>query len=193
MGKVTTGTATEYPDNEAAALEARVAEAMEDLDDDQDSGSMTVTADVEWAGSYNPQVHRTTTLTGLDLTGVREAVANHRSANADAARLGRASAPTLGVADAVRQVFGSNRAAATALGVTIRTVQRWVKGDSRPKPGHAARLTAAVQQQHTDRVADAKAAAGRSRRAVADAVSAAISDRYGAEVRLFNITDLHIN
>lgn len=68
------------------------------------------------------------------------------------------------------------RAAAKALGVTPRTVQRWVKGEIRtPKPGHAKALTKMARQAASTRA---------GRKAALAAARGDRASRYGATLRV---------
>lgn len=197
MGKVKTGNPTAYTEADCADLSDMVDEAWDDygdLDDDDGPAAPTtvhVEAEIEWAGTYNPQSYRSTRLDGLDLTKVRAAAKRARQA-VQKARQARPSAShnAQGWHARIAALTASQRGYAAAdqagLSVTARTLHGWLSGEVTPSKANRAKIDAAYQSLREWPVRSARAEAALARRAVADALTDAIRERYGAEVRLFN-------
>ncbi|MBM2623852.1 hypothetical protein JIG36_51020 [Actinoplanes sp. LDG1-06] len=205
MGKVKTGTTSEYD----ASDEVELVDSLDEAEETYGGGTPTrmgITADIEWAGTRNPRANRSTTLDGLNLRPVLTALAAYRAAVGRVAEAGR------GIERAER-AYGAKgwhaqlvaiertragRAAADRAGLnpTRRTFERWMSG-GRPNAANRARIAEAYGSVRAERVERERGAVGRAqsaaasaRHAVAQALSAAVSDRYGAEVRFREISNL---
>lgn len=200
-GKATTTEPTEYDASEEAAIEAALDRAMGDYDedygDDDDEGPtrLYVEAEIEWAGTYNPRAMRGTTLDGLDLKPVRDALRNAEGAAARAAHARPASSyQAKGWHAQLRALLGSSHGSAAAdragLAPSTRTVQRWLSTEHAPSKANRERIAEAYGALRTWRVDEARQSAERAAHAVADALSGALRERYGAEIRLRDIQRL---
>jgi hypothetical protein len=214
MGKSKTGTPTEYAPADEAALEAAVEEAwanyvsgdeddepdasdwFEDLDDDEPTPTkITITADIEWAGTFNPTAHRTTTLRDLDLGAVRAAAARAAEATT-AARAARplASYRATGWHAQIKALTGTRAGQAAAdragINVTPRTLLAWLGDERTPTRANQDRIAQAYAEIRDRPLAEARARATAAHGEVAHALTAAVREAYGAEVRFFNISHL---
>jgi hypothetical protein len=206
MGKVKTGSSTSYSAADEDAIEALVDEAWDDeygddWDDDSEGDaslptSITITADIEWAGSYNPQPHRTTRLVGLKLGGVRAALRAARAAGVDIGkartRAGRMKAK--GWHAQLRELTRTKAgyAAASNIDVSARTLKGWLSTRQAPTRANQAKIAEAYASLRDAPVKTAERRAVAMQGAVADALTAAVADQYGAQVRFFSITQLEI-
>ncbi len=189
------GDSTDYSDDDCESLLRWLADAFGD--DGPDTGRLTVTANIEWAGEYNKQAHRTTTTSTLDLSAVKAATAAGVAAQVAAARVARGRPPQ-GWHAQLRQLTGSKAGYAAAdragLTVTARTLTKWLSDPDHPvRASDRAKIERAAIQMQYDRAARARERVDRAAREAADALSAAIEAEYGSQVRFFNITDLDIN
>lgn len=182
MGRATTGAATDYNDDDSDRL-VDLLEAAFDMHGGEPH-SMTVTADIQWAGAYNNVSNRTTTLTGLTHSGRVKAAVAAAVAARQAAALLRPAPKSVGaqVRALQRTKEGRARWGAAGLDVSPRTVKRWLAGTQQPSAANRAKLQAATTQWQTEKSGRAAAAA----RKATDALSEMIRDRYETEVRLFN-------
>lgn len=215
MGKVKTGSSSDYTAADEAELEAAAADAWDDYygydasdeaedwsDDDPDGDALpdaiTITADIEWAGSYNPRPHRTTRLVGLDLSGMHVALKARRQAAAalDRAekRAGRMKAKGwhAQLRELTRTKAGYAAADGAGLNVSRRTLTRWLAETQAPSKANQDRIAAAYRELARGPVERARSTAAARSSAVADALTRAVKRTYGADVRFFNISDLEI-
>lgn len=156
-------------------------------------GRMTITADIEWAGEFNPRPHRTTTFWAhdpLQLAVVRAATDAALAARASAAAVFARPAPlsTTAQINFLRRTRGG-RATWSDHGLTVteRTVQRWLAGTQHPNKANLQRLRTASEDHHAARV---NAAQARSEAASLEAAYA-LSDELNEPVRFFNVSDLY--
>lgn len=187
-----TGNATSYDD--ASALDLVVALDLAFTSYHDGRGRMTITADIEWAGDYNPRPHRTTTLfsaQALHLAGVREATAAAMAA-LDAHERAIGARRPKSVPAQVR-ALSQARWQAAGLTVTPKTVARWLAGTQQPSKINRAKLQRATDEHYQLRVNRTAATVQTTARAAADALSTAIRDICGSEVRFFNVSDLEFD
>jgi hypothetical protein len=188
-----TGAATDYTEDDVEELFNRLVDALSDFGGDD--GQVKITADIEWAGEYNRKRHRTTTLAPMDLSGVREAVQNAVDAQAAGMLAGRRPPPK-GVAAQVRALqrtkAGRSMWERAGLSVSPRTVARWLAGTQRPSKANRERLEQAALQQHYDKRSAARGRTAAAKRAAVDAFTEVVQEKYGSEIRFFNISDLDI-
>lgn len=195
-----TGEGEKYSDAEAE----RVAQAIEAAYVDSLTPTPTkldVRAKIEWAGHVmdsNDGVRRTK----LDLPGgavmdrVRKAAAAaaKRREKAKAARPAK-SRTAKGWHAQIRELVeagprGSKAADRAGLDVTPRTLKRWLSDAEYPvRPGDRAKIEAAYDNLRNANVHEARDAAGRADKAAADALTDALRDKYGVNIRMRDITD----
>lgn len=172
---------------DAAAFNALQEEAFED------ATGFWVTADVEFGGTLNPNPHRTLRADRINLDPVRQAMAEAREAAQKAAqapsraRSYRAQSPAAQIRHLSRTRAG--RAALADLPVSDRTRKAWTSGDRQPSAANRAAIEAAYEAVATRGGSAARADSRAADKHVADALSAALKDRYGTNVRLFNISN----
>lgn len=206
MGKVKTGETSEYD----ASDEVELVDSLDEAEGTYGGSTptqMKIKADIEWAGTRNPTAIRTTTLDGLKLGPVMGALAAYRVAVGRVAESGRGM-------ERAERAFGAQhwhaklnrlgetragRAAADRAGLapTPRTYARWVASTQTPNSANRARIDTAYASLRDERIERERAAGDQSRRSaaearheVATALSAAVSRRYGAEVRFRQISNL---
>jgi hypothetical protein len=192
-----------------AAEEADLADALQDAFDAEDAAwggrapeptGMDVTAVIEWAGTIDrttrlgPEGMRRTHLDGLDLSGVRAAV--DRSRAAGRADYGR-SYDAKGWHAQLTQLTGTARGRAAAdtagLSPSRTTFMRWLSGTQAPNR----RNREAIERAYGD--VRRQAAEGQRSRAVrgsqhevSAALTAAVRQRYGVNVRFRDIRSMRI-
>lgn len=198
-GLVNTGDPTEYDTGDEAALEATVDQAWADYESAA-AGTpsvMRVSAQVEWSGVLDRarNGHRTTRLDGLNLTRVDKVLDRAREASRRLAEARPASSyQAKGWAAQLRALTDSKRGSAAAdragLDPSARTLRRWLAGDVTPTRANQARIADAYGALRTWRLDTATANAARANHALAEELSSALRRRYGAEIRLRDITDL---
>lgn len=206
MGKVKTGETTEYD----ASDEVDLVDSLDEAEGTYGTGTptkMKVTADIEWAGTRNPTAKRTTTLDGLTLGPVLAALNAYRAAAGRVADAGRgieraeraygAQSWHAKLNELGRTARGREAADRAGLAPTPRTYRAWLGYDRSPNKANRARIDAAYDSLRAERVERERAAvesarqsAASARHAVAQALSAAVDRRYGAQVRFREIENL---
>jgi transcriptional regulator with XRE-family HTH domain len=192
--KSDTGEPTEYDLRDEGELESALDRAWQDYGDGTPS-KMRVRAQVEWSGVVdraNGGV-RTTKLDGLNLGRVKDAVDRARDANrraGDAKPL--ASYRAKGWNPQLFALLGNPRGSAAAdragLNVTPRTLKAWLSGEREPNKANRDRIAEAYGHARNWPVEQAREQAARANHDVAQALNNAIRERYGAEVRLRDIS-----
>lgn len=194
MSRSTTGNPTAYTPSTAQSLLTWLMAAFAAWAGN--IGQMAVTADVEWAGTYNLRPHRTTTLGPLDLAATRAAVEAARQASMAAERV-YAQRPARGWSAQIRELTRTKAGYAAAdragLNVNQRTLLAWLADERTPSKANQARIEQAAISLQYERAAQARTRAQSAAMGAADALSAAIERRYGTEVRLFNISNLYFH
>lgn len=161
------------------------------------SGKVSVTGRIEWSGAVDrTKPNRKVRLDNLKLGAVKAALADARAAAAKAASTGRLSSyQAKGWEAQLAQLTklgaaGSAAADAAGLNPTARTLKAWLSGDREPSAANRAKISEAYERSAT-RYRDAASAASQAADArVAQAFTDAIGDRYGAEVRITDITGM---
>ncbi len=207
MAKADTGPPTEYIDVDEAMLEAAIDDAWAEYEaaagaEGEAAGEptgMRVSAQIEWAGVLDRahDGHRTTTLDGLDLTQVKGALDQARQASQ---RAGEARPATSyrakGWEAQLRALTASKRGSTAAdradLNPTARTLRGWLSGDATPSKANQQKIDQAYGALRNWRVDTANAKATAARHNLAEETSAALRQRYGAEIRLRNITNMEL-
>lgn len=203
-----TGDPTPYDDDSYLSLLRALAAAFSSYGSDH--GKMTITADIEWAGEYNPRPHRTTTFfqhRALQLKKIRWMTAT-------AVRLyGEVPKPYTVAAPNIPKTFsgqlnwltgtkaGREHAAGAGFSPSPQTLRRWKAGTQQPSKKNREALVAAGTRYHDQRHAEwaqrrdaqaARVSAGERRfHAAAKAAGDALTAEIGEPVRFFNISDLY--
>lgn len=193
MSKRNSGDSDSYTDSEEGQIEAALDRAELGYGGATPT-RMTVFAQIEWAGTFSGRDgYRRTTLDGLDLSPVRGALAASRAARQRAERAGGSLTATGWLAQ-FRQLVSTSagyRALADAgLSASVRTQTAWLTGDhaaSRANRSRIAEAYSAQQEAIRDRAADV---AQSTVHTVSEALTAALRERYGSEIRLRDITEL---
>lgn len=190
-----TGKSTPYSGDDTEELAAASARATREWDA-LGMGVPTkiaVTAEIEWSGSYNPRAHRSTTLDGLQLGAVLAAGRSYDDALADVGRAHRAY-PAKGWYAQLRELEGTQRgrAAADAAGLDVsrRTLTGWLAQTQEPSKSNREKIAEAYGSLRSQRIGLAATRVSQAAAVIETAVTAALKNRYGAEIRLRNITDL---
>lgn len=202
-GQTHTGDGVEYSYPEEAELEASAEEAWldefgEDLSDEfglsGSSGSLVVTAQVEWAGSTQRSNDgmRTVRLDGVDLARIGNSLresrqARQRAAEAQPARSYRAKGWHAQISALTRSKRGSELADRAGLDVTPRTLRAWLSEDRPPSKRNRDLIAQAYDGLGTYNVERAATQGRESTHRTAQAITDAIQDRYGATVRFRDI------
>jgi len=150
-------------------------------------------AEVEWAGTFNPQAHRALRADQLDLTDVIAAVAATRSlVRGVAQRLRSYDEVTLRgrIHRLERTQVGRDHLAAE--GITRRLIRDWESGRNRPSQAKREAVDRAFEAAATRYVTRERTRFEGAAHRVAEALSAALRDRYGAEIRVRNISSLEL-
>ena len=154
--------------------------------------SLTIRADVEWAGTTNPRPHRTLRADGLDLDRLAAAM-RRPAADLPGDRLRSYQAQGWEAQMRALQATKAGRETlARELGVTQRTRQRWASGQHQPSPTNREAIRRAYEARATDPGAVQRSSAAHARR-VANELSRALRERYGAEVRVTNISGMEVD
>jgi hypothetical protein len=199
--KTSTGDPTEYTDVDEIELAAAVDEGWDEFEAGQDLPTrMTVTAEVEWSGSRNKAHNgmRTVRLDDLDLSRVAAARATARAAEDRAARARESTTYRAQSWHAqLRALTGTPRGSELAdragLNPTARTLSAWLSESRAPSAANRRAIAEAYEGLRTARVEAASAAAGQARHDVTEAITDAVRDRYGAEVRFFDVRNIEFD
>lgn len=191
--KTTTGDPTPYTPEDEAELVGAADEGWEEFETGTPT-RMTVTAEVEWSGSRNKAHNgmRTVRLDDLDLGRVKPALDNARRAAERASTAREATSYTATSWHAqlrglVSTSRGSELADRAGLNPTARTMSAWLAEDRNPSPANRAAIARAYEGLSTYGVEAARAQARETRHAAAEALNGAVRDRYGTEVRFFDV------
>jgi hypothetical protein len=157
---------------------------------------ITVTAKVEYQGTYNRNAKRPFRGDGLDLSAVQAAVEAAR----DAGRAARDARPyasyTAKSWHAQLVQLTSTRAgneALAAAGARPSSIRRWLSDEeNRLTRASRARISEAYHGLANRPVTRARGAYASAANRVANTLSAAIADRYGNDVRFFDIDHIEL-
>lgn len=193
MSKRSSGDSEPYTDSEEGQIEAALDRAELGYVGAAPT-RMTVCAQIEWAGTFSGRDgYRRTTLDGLDLSPVQGALAAVRAARQRAERAGSSLTATgwLSQFRYLASTPAGYRALTDAgLSASIRTQTAWLTGDHAASKANRSRIAEAYSTQREairDRAADV---AQKATHAVAEALTAALRERYGSEIRFRDITEL---
>jgi hypothetical protein len=193
-----TGEGIEYSGSEAEAMADALAEAFEQWGDYGEPAGFDVSAQVEWAGTVQPSDggQRRTRIEGLnpaDMAKVREAVREYRAAagqKTQAKPLKSYSAK--GWHAQLRALTGTVKglAAADAAGLspTVATLRRWLADEEYPiRKSDREKIERAYGSIRDRPVTEARSAASKDASKVATALTNALRERYGVNVRFRDI------
>ena len=183
---------TEYDTTEEGIIESILDRAMNGY---TAPSRIQVTARIEWAGieqRSNGGV-RTTTLTNLDLTGVRDALNQARAAREQAEQATPyRSYDAKGWHAQIRALAesghrGDDAVDRAGLNVSERTLLAWLSESRAPSKANQDRIAQAYDNLRNREVNAARDVHRGTQHEVAEKLNAAIQQRYGAEVRFRDI------
>lgn len=199
------GPSSEYDAHDEGVIESALDRAFQDYETGGGGGGtgptdIRITAQIEWAGTVDNGRGgvRTTKLDGLNLGPVKAALDKARSAGhaADAARPLKSLTAT-GWHAQLRAITGTAAGYAAAdragLGPTNRTLMKWLAEDRTPSKANRERISQAYESMRTRPVDTASRGRRSAQKELADKLSAAVEDRYGAEVRFRGISGLELS
>lgn len=201
--KSTSGEPTEYDARDEANVYHAVDHAYSEYRGDGTPSKMQVTAQVEWSGSVDRARGgmRRVRLDNLDpgkMRAVKAAVRREREAQ-DRARTARPSTSytAQGWRAQLNALLTDRRGEAVSdragLSPTARTLRAWLSDERAPSRANQERIAQAYGGLRTWRVDQARSDAQTARGATAKALTDALRDRYGAEIRLRNIVRMTLD
>lgn len=199
MAKRRTGDGDEYNGAEEDALAEAVLDAYDDWDSDSEPDGIDVTAQIEWAGTVQPSNSgvRRTRIDGLspsDMRAVREAVNDYRKAAAEKTTAKPLKSLTAKGWHAQLKALtssphGSAAADRAGLNPTTRTVKRWLADEDYPvRKGDRDRIARAYGELRNRPVTEARSRARGDAHSIAQALTRALINRYGPNVRFRGIS-----
>lgn len=214
--KTATGEPTAYSEQDEADFYDASDEAWDDeadyaADDDRRAAlsgggeavtptRMTITAEVEWSGSRNIAHNgmRTVRLDDLDLSRAAAALSEARAASTRAASAREATSYRAQSWHAqLRELTGSARGSELAdragLNPTARTLSAWLSESRAPSRANRDAIARAYEGLRTYSRDTAQDAARQARHAYTEAVTEAVRERYGSEVRFFDVRSVEFD
>lgn len=197
-GRGNTDPPTPYSARDEAEMEAALDRAFRDYEEAAPT-TMDVTAQIEWGGVVdraNDGVRRTR-LDNLDLSGVQQARERVRQTTERAGEVRPATSYTAkGWRAQFRQLMrsghGRELADRAGLNPASRTMRRWRAGGN-PSRANRERIADAYRHMSTWRVDRAQAETRNAQHELANALSGALRERYGTEIRLRDIRQLRLD
>lgn len=197
MSKTSTGDPTAYTEDDESGLIDAVDEGWDEF---ENPTKMTVSAVVEWSGSTNRAHggHRTVRLDGLELGGVQAALGDARAAG-QAARDARTSSSYTAqgwhaqVNALAKHSRGSEMADRAGLDVSGRTLRAWLAEDRAPSRANRERIADAYAALATAPVDAAHTRRRQANHRASEAISDAVRDRYGADVRFTDVRSVEFD
>lgn len=191
MSKTGTGDPTPYTEDDEAGLIDAVDEGWDEF---EAPTKMRVKAVVEWSGSTN-RAHgglRTVNLDGLELGAVKAALDDARRAGraANDARVStsyNAQGWHAQISALTRHSRGSELADRAGLDPTRRTLDAWLSDSRAPSKANQQKIADAYADLATSRVEAARARQREATHRASQAVSDAVKERYGADVRFTDV------
>lgn len=195
--KRNTGAGDEYNGAEEEALAEAALDAYDGWSDDYEPDGIDVTAQIEWAGTVQPgnDGMRRTRIDGLspsDMRAVREAVSEYRKG-----KTGQAEAKPLKSFTAkgwyaqlkalTESPYGSAAADRAGLDPSVRSVRRWLSAEATPNRENREKIDRAYAELRNRPVTEARERARGDAHKVAQALTRALANRYGPNVRFRNI------
>lgn len=170
---------------------------VEVWDEDDDSmeapSRLEVYAEVEWAGTFNRSALRLLRADGLDLRQVVTQVAKARASVTSAVRLKSYDARTLQGKLHQLQRTQAGREFLAGAGVTRRAIRSWERGTARPSKASREKIEQAYESaamRYVTRAAERSAAAAHR---IAEALTDALTDRYGAVIHIRQISSMELS
>ena len=159
---------------------------------------MRVSAEIEWAGVKDRARggQRTTTLDGLNLTGVRDALNAARKAEGRAASAGgslRAKGWAAQLSAITKGARGERATGRAGLSPTARTMRSWLTGSRTPSKANREKIEKAYGEMRNEIRQEARGKADRARHELSRQLSSSLEQRYGAEIRLRNIQNIDLS
>lgn len=156
-----------------------------------------VRANVEWAGSYNSNPHRWLRAENIDVASLGPALRRAREAKRDASqarsyRSYRAVGWHAQVNQLVSTRAGREAADKVGIDVTPRTVQAWLAQERDPSKANREKIAEAYGRARDREIIAARDRVKEANHEVAQKLSNILSDQYGAEIRLFDISQMEI-
>lgn len=211
MGKTATGDPTPYSDADEAEIESALLEGWDDFGDDDEidedwsdspapPSRMTVSGVIEWSGSRNTAHggHRTVRLDNLDLSAVAPVLDRARDTENRALRTTEATSYTAQGWQAQLRALtatprGSELADRAGLNPSARTVRAWLSDSRAPSPANQRAIAEAYAGLRTYSRDQARAEARAARHEAVEAMTDAVRERYGAEVRFFDVQSIEFD
>ena len=201
--KSTSGDPTEYDARDEANVYHAVDHAYSEYRGEGAPSKMQVTARVEWSGSVDRarggmRKVRLDNLSPTKMRAVKAAMRREQHAQ-ERARTARPSTSytATGWRAQLNALLTDKRGEALSdragLSPTARTLKAWISDERAPSRANQERIAQAYGGMRTWRVDQAKADASSARGATARALTDALRDRYGAEVRLRDIVRLTLD
>lgn len=197
MSKTSTGDPTAYTEDDESGLIDAVDEGWDEF---ENPTKMTVSAVVEWSGSTN-RSHggfRTVRLDGLELGGVKAALDDARTAGQTARDARTSSGYTAQgwhaqINALTKHSRGSELADRAGLDPTARTLSAWLSESRAPSKANRQRIADAYAALGTARVDAAHSRRRRANHQASEAISAAVRERYGADVRFTDVRSVEFD
>lgn len=194
-----TGQGTEYSGNEAEAVAQALADAYEAWANDDEPSRVDVRAQVEWAGHVMPANNgKRRTRVDLPASGmkkVRKAVekvarAIGKKSKAKPASSRKAKGWHAQLRELTEAKQGSAAADKAGLNPSARTLKNWLSDADYPiRSGDRDRIARAYDALKNWNVSEASDAAAAASKQAADAMTDAMRDQYGVNVRFRDIDD----
>lgn len=156
--------------------------------DVSEASGMEITGEVEWAGEKNPNPHRTLKAGQLSEERMAELAKALRGGTEGRLKTYRATT-WQGQLSALQGTKAGRQALSEHLGAQPRTQARWAAGERQPSRANREAIAAAYEARATDPTAVARSG-DRSAHRVAEAINGALSERFGAEIRITKITGM---
>ncbi|MFF6873695.1 hypothetical protein [Streptomyces sp. NPDC012450] len=195
-----TGQGTEYQAAEAEAVAQALADAYAEWANDDEPSVMDVRAQVEWAGHVMPANNgKRRTRIDLPASGmkkVRKAVEKvartmGKKSKAKPSSSRKAKGWHAQLRELTEAKNGSAAADRAGLNPSARTLKNWLSDADYPiRSGDRDRISRAYEALKNWNVSEASDAASAASKEAADAMTEAMRDRYGVNVRLRDIDDL---
>jgi hypothetical protein len=198
MSRPATGPSEPYSENDEAAVADVLDDAFAAWDDqapDQNPSAMHVTAQIEWAGVVDRARGgvRSTRLDGINLGALRKPLEEARRANQRAEAVAPARSYTAkGWHAQLRALVsvghGSDLADRAGLNPTRGTLTAWLSETRAPSKANQARIAEAYGGLRIAPVERAHGRAEAANHALAEKLNAVLTEEYGQEIRLRDIT-----
>lgn len=191
-----TGAGVPYSAAEAERLAMAVEAAYADWARESEPSRADVKAKVEWAGHVMPSndgKRRTRVdLPPQGMKKVRKAVekaqkALGRKRSAKPAASYRAKSWEAQFRQLFKTEKGYRAMDRAGVSATRQTLNRWLKGEQTPSKANREAIARAYEEMRTRPVAEARSAAEQAAREVADAMTEAMKDQYGVNIRFRDI------